>query len=249
MKDEKNSNSKDNWQWGRKKKKETIYQCPCCPPSSQPIWGVCGVVPPQPTTGSSQLCLPPGVADGVSWRSFQPGFTYSCCTEKGRVDLTQLMDKFTHPHHLAVQLHPQRCKERQMWHLASCQDTSFFLKVRCTSLAALSPVLLSVTALLSALRMPFSNMGKEAGWYRGKTAIFSKSYQNGDLHFPPHLFLVRAALNPCRQFLVEVFFHQTGQIHLLGLTSHGCSHPATWRVSCCTIIWHRVQMPPPWHQS
>lgn len=161
------------------------------------------MVPPHPTTGSSQLCLPPGVADGVSGRSFQSEILYSCCTEKERVDLTQLMDKFAHLHHLAVQLHPQRCKERQMWHLASCQDTSFFLKVRCTSLAAFSPVLLSVTALLSALRMPFSNMGKEELGDTGAKQPFSpRATQNGDLYFPPHS-------NPCREFLMEVFFHQT----------------------------------------
>lgn len=164
------------------------------------------MVPPHPTTGSSQLCLPPGVADGVSRRSFQPGVTYSCCAEKERVDLTQLMDKFAHLPHLAVQLHPQRCKERQMWHLASCQGTSFFLKIRCTSLAALSPVLLSATALLSALRMPFSNMGKEElGDIGGKQPIFSKSNPK----WRALTLLVRAALNPCRQFLMEVFFYQT----------------------------------------
>lgn len=183
--------------------------------------------PPHPTPGSSQLCLPPGVADGFSRRSFQPGVTYSCCAENGRVDLTQLMDKFAHLHHLAAQLRPQRCKERQMWHLASCQDTSFFLKVRCTSLAALSPVLLSVTALLSALRMPFSNVGEEElGDTGGKQPFLQEQPKMETCTF--HLtLLLRAALSPSRQFLIEVFFHQTGQIQLPGLTSRGsrCHHP------------------------
>lgn len=192
------------------------------------------MVPPHPTTGSSQLCLPQGVADGVSRRSFQSGITYSCCTERARVDLTQLMDKFAHLHHLAVQLHPQRCKERQMWHLASCQGTSSFLKVRCTSLAALSPVLLSLTSLLSALRMPFSNMGKKSWVMQGETSHFLQEQPKMETCTFHLTLLLRAALNPCRQFLMEVFFHQTGQIHLPRLSSHGCSHPATRRVSCCT---------------
>lgn len=87
--------------------------------------------------------------------------SYSCQTEEERAALTQLMGRFAAPHHLAAQLHPQRCKERQMWYLASCQDTSFFLKVRHTSPAALSWVLLSATTLPSALKMPFSNVVKE----------------------------------------------------------------------------------------
>lgn len=128
----------------------------------------------QPTCGGSWWCLlapwqgagscasPPGVADGASGRSSQAeDLLYSCQTEEERAALTQLMGRFAAPHHLAAQLHPQRCKERQMWYLASCQDTSFFLKVRHTSPAALSWVLLSATTLPSALKMPFSNVVKE----------------------------------------------------------------------------------------
>lgn len=89
--------------------------------------------------------------------------TYSCSTERERVAPTLLIDRFTHLHHLAVQLHPQRCKERQMWYLASCQDLSFFLKVRHASLAALSRVLLSVT-MLKHWRAPL-----HAEWLAGES--------------------------------------------------------------------------------
>lgn len=120
------------------------------------------MVPPHPTAGISQL--------GLSHRCCRWGFrevlpgqgSPTAVGQKMREQaLTRLIDRFAHLHHLAVQLHPQRCKERQMRYLASCQDTSFFLKVRHTSLAALSRVLLSVTRLLSALKMLFSNTVKE----------------------------------------------------------------------------------------
>lgn len=54
--------------------------------------------------------------------------TFSRLTERESVAPTLLIDRFTHLHHLAVRLHPLRCKERQMWYLASCQDVSFLKK-------------------------------------------------------------------------------------------------------------------------
>lgn len=117
----------------------------------------------------------------------RPGITYSCWAENERAALTRLIDRFARLHHLALQLHPQRCKERQMWYLASCQDTSFFLKVRHTSPAALSRVLLSVTTLPSALKMPFSNMVKEE-WViqRENRHFFPGAPQNGIPPVPPY---------------------------------------------------------------
>lgn len=50
---------------------------------------------------------------------------YSCLTERERVALTLLIDRFTRLCHLAVWLHPLRCKKRQMWYLASFQYVSF----------------------------------------------------------------------------------------------------------------------------
>lgn len=138
----------------------------------------------------------------------RPGITYSCCTKHEKASLTQLIDKFAHLHHLAVQLHPERCKKRQMWYLASCQDTSFFLKVRHTSLAALSQVLLSATTLLLVLKMPFSNMVKEEGVIEGENSNFFQVLTKRD-SCPFYLTLLsRAACNPCR-LLMEVFFYQS----------------------------------------
>lgn len=139
----------------------------------------------------------------------RPGITYSCWTENERAALTRLIDRFAHLHHLAVQLHPQRCKERQMWYLASCQDTSFFLKVRHTSPAALSLVRLSVTTLPSARKMPFSNMVKEEWVIQGENSNFFQVLPKMD-SCPSHpALLSRAVVNPCRQLLVEVFCHQS----------------------------------------
>lgn len=107
----------------------------------------------------------------------RPRITYSCWRGHERAALTRLIDRFAHLHHLAVQLHPQRCKERQMWYLASCQDTSFFLKVRHS---ALSQVLLSLTTLLLALKMPFSNVAKEEWVTEGEaSSFFSRCYPKG----------------------------------------------------------------------
>lgn len=101
----------------------------------------------QPDVCSCICCT--GVADCICHRQLitrlcevflisppPPGYgkeiVYSCLTERKRVTLTQLIDRFTHIHHLVVWLHPLRCKERQMWYLASYQCVSFFflLKVR-----------------------------------------------------------------------------------------------------------------------
>lgn len=138
----------------------------------------------------------------------RPGITYSCCSKHKKASLTQLINKFTHLHHLAVQLHPERCKKRQMWYLASCQNTYFFLKVRHTSLAALSQVLLSVTTLLLALKMPFPNVVKEKGVIEGETSNFFHVLTKTD-SCPFHLILLsRAVHNPYKKtFLMEVFFY------------------------------------------
>lgn len=113
----------------------------------------------------------------------------------------------------------------------------FLFKSKVHFPAALSPALLSVTALLSALRMPFSNMGKEEqGDTGGKQPFSPRATQNGDLHFPPH-----SLAESCPQSLRTIPHggcsftrHQAGQIHPPGLTSHGCSRPAAHKVSCCT---------------
>lgn len=167
----------------------------------------------------------------------RPGITYSCWAENERAALTRLIDRFARLHHLALQLHPRRCKERQMWYLASCQDTSFFLKVRHTSPAALSRVLLSVTTLPSALKMPFSNMVKEE-WViqRENRDFFSRCSPKWTPACPTPLYCqeLSSILADNSSWRYSFTSHQTGRIHLTGLTSHGCSHPATWRVSCCT---------------
>lgn len=140
-------------------KRYLITHCVCLSPSPSQQ-AVCGS--PQSLQGSPSCASPTGVPDvHQGGRPFS--IAYSCWAAKGRAGLTQLIDRSARLHHLAVQLHPQRCKERQMWYLASCQDTSFFLKVRHTSPAALSRVLLSATTLPSALKCPFQTWSRRRG--------------------------------------------------------------------------------------
>lgn len=101
--------------------------------------------------------------------------SYSCQTEEERAALTQLMGRFAAPHHLAAQLHPQRCKERQMWYLASCQDTSFFLKSKAhiTGCSQLGPSVCNNTAVGTEDALFKRGQGGE-GDIGGKQSFFSK---------------------------------------------------------------------------